>query len=176
MARRFKSHWPMAKPIMKRSMNSPRIHTSRVDGLSSGAFVSMGASIVVAARTRYYGWNERAIMQHGIVVEEAIGFRCAPSGSSRALPVVSCRNRGRRVTEEAPQCEWPTLRLAPLAAPSTAPFATQHLPQSWRFLPLIPMQRWMQTFGYGVAVRCAPRASLLRLRRRSEHGFPASDF
>jgi len=38
----------MAKPIMKRSMNSPRIHTSRVVGLSSGAFVSMGASIVVA--------------------------------------------------------------------------------------------------------------------------------
>jgi len=30
--------------IMKRSMKRPRIHTSRADGLSSGAFVSMGAS------------------------------------------------------------------------------------------------------------------------------------
>src|SRR5262245_32505899 len=47
IAMKFKTQTPNPNPIMKRSMNRPRSHTSRVDDFTSSAFVSTGASASV---------------------------------------------------------------------------------------------------------------------------------
>src|SRR5215831_20089598 len=62
IARKFRSHTPRLNAIMKRSMNRPRIQTSRVVGLSSGTFVSMDASIVISP-VGYYGSGEQTIRE-----------------------------------------------------------------------------------------------------------------
>src|SRR5262245_35766392 len=57
IAMKFKTHTPSPNAIMNRSMNRPRIHTSRVDGLSFGAFLSMHASVRCIG-LRYYVFSD----------------------------------------------------------------------------------------------------------------------
>src|SRR5262245_4494863 len=61
IATKFKTHTPNPKPNMKSSMNKPRTHTSRVVGLSAGAFVSMGASA--------FCLNRSTVLRLGVVRE-----------------------------------------------------------------------------------------------------------
>src|SRR5262245_60471956 len=68
IAMKFKTHTPSPNAIMNRSMNRPRIHTSRVDGLSFGAFVSMRASVRCIG-LRYDVLVSQATRCGGIVVD-----------------------------------------------------------------------------------------------------------
>ena len=42
IARKINSHWPTQNAMMKRSMNKPRIHTSRVVGFTAKLLLGLG--------------------------------------------------------------------------------------------------------------------------------------
>lgn len=91
---------------MKRSIKRPRIQTSRVDDLSSGAFVSMGASVSVGSvyattyRCRRRRGAEELLWSKGLVLVMRAGY--APMWWRLAMEGEG--NRARRVWHRARSC------------------------------------------------------------------------
>src|SRR5262245_54158317 len=85
-ASKFKSHCPTANPIMKMSMNNPRIHTSRPVGLLSGALVSMRPSIGSQNQEAFY------YMSGSTWRDAACNVACPETGDPAATLI---RGRGR---------------------------------------------------------------------------------